>query len=261
MSEAGPALVFQSTHRRSEFLLGMLALTVLAMAGGGALAWLLARSPWLETFLIAWLAVILACPVVMILGSLRVHSWSVEPRGIRIHERPKIPLTGRKRAAFVPFAEMAGLNHREAGFVAQVELAARDGRRFLLDQGHHKPGASGIGRPDHEGFAAFLAEVRAAAQAAGYPLADGQALSFWNRAGGLAIQVLLLLTALALAGTTAWAVSEGAEFTGRRRWFALALVGLLPVGAALLLRKSLRRRWAVLAAAPTSPGGGFRPGR
>lgn len=245
MAETEPPLVFQSTHRRVGLVLALMGLFVAVLAGGGALVWWRAQEPGLEQVLFAWMGMLLAIPLLALLVMLRIHRWTVEAGGIRILERPKVPLTGRRRVAWVPLSEIAALNRRQAGFLEQAELLTRDGRRFLLDQGHHAPNARGIGLPDHAGFAAFLDGLTAAAARAGQAPAGGQVASFWNRPAGLAVQGALLLVSLALAGGAAWALWLGPPPSGRRQGEALAILLLLPVGAGLLLRASLRRRRAL----------------
>jgi len=53
---------------------------------------------------------------VLLLGAIlvttfRVHRWTVQRRGVEIHQRPEVPLTGLSHKAMVPFPDIAALRH------------------------------------------------------------------------------------------------------------------------------------------------------
>ena len=80
----------------------------------------------------------------------------------------------------------------------------------------------------------------------GPPVADG--LGFWNRPPGLVLLGIALLASLALAILALWGLWNGA--TARHRaGEAAAILVMLPVGVAWMLRRSWRRRRSVLRAA------------
>ena len=196
---------------------------------------------WVMGITLAWILFIFA-------NCYRVHCWTILADGVRIQERPKVPLTGLPRRAVVPFDQIAGLYHVESGLDHVVDLITRGGRRFRLSQAM-VAGPSGVGRPDPDRYLGqFVAAILEAARAAGVPLAEPrQGLSFWNSWPGLAVQFLMFAMALAIALLTAWVVVDGGISTvGGRTGYAAAIAVLLPFGAGYLLMKSFRRRRLVL---------------
>lgn len=245
MSQSVAPVVFQSTHRRADLALVMIVLMFASLGLGlSAIPWL-SQAAWAIVVLFAGLAGTLVLAFGMLLVSFRVHRWTLTGEGLRIDERPKVPLTGRRRSADLGFDAIVALNRRQAGMVQQAELVTRDGRRFYLDPGHHRPGAHGIGLSDPVPFQGFLATLAERANQAGYPLTGGPVLSLWTRPLGLVFQVLLLGVALVIAGAVVWALWEGlgeTTSTGGRTGWALGLLLALPLGAGYLLRASLRHR-------------------
>ena len=118
-----------------------------------------------------------------------------------------------------------------------IEIATRDGNAYRVM-------AYGEGVPALQAFAAHIAT---AATTAGHrPLAMSEGMSFWNRPAGLAVLVVMLIFATLFAGATLLTFFVGGLNVRARSGEALAIVILLPFGAAYLLYKSLTRRWRVL---------------
>ena len=188
--------------------------------------------------------------VVIALASFRVHRWTVLADGIRIEERPKVPLTGLRRRATVAFGDVMALHRVQSGFDARLELRARDGRRFRLAQAFGPEDARGVRVPDPAGLANFAAAIEGALRAAGHPMPDlAEALSFWNRPAGLAVLTVAFALALVMGIGVVWSfIVEGAPPARARAGEMMGILILLPVGAAYLLIRSVQRRRAVLAA-------------
>ncbi|GEP53153.1 hypothetical protein RSO01_03190 [Reyranella soli] len=164
-----------------------------------------------------------------------------------VEERPLVPLTGRRRVRRVPFAEIAGLNSVQNATDDLLTLTTRDGERFVLPPSL-APGQGLIRAPDQAGLGAFAGALQAAMTAAGSaapPVADG--LCFWNRPVGLSLFGIMFLASLALAVVALWGMWEGAA-TRHRGGEAVAILVMLPVGVAWMIRRSWKRRRAVLRA-------------
>jgi hypothetical protein len=185
------------------------------------------------------------------LAALRRHRWTVDAQAVLIEERPLVPLTGRRRVRRVPFGEIAALSNVQNAADDLLSLTTRDGERFVLPPGL-APGEGLIRAPDQAALDAFAARLQAAIAATGAaapPVGDG--LGFWNRPPGLVLLGIALLASLALAITVLWGLWEGA--TARHRaGEAAAILVMLPVGVAWMLRRSWRRRRSVLRAARDS---------
>lgn len=129
----GPAASYESLFRRSEVAIPGLLGVLLA----GALGFTLALGGAFENetriaIIITILSAALLGIVMIVTVSLRIHRWTVTAEGIRIQERPKVPLTGRQRRASLRFDDVAALHQPQSGFDVQLELVARDGQRFRL---------------------------------------------------------------------------------------------------------------------------------
>jgi hypothetical protein len=243
----GEGTEYQATFRRTEVALPALLGAMLFMGLG---VWLSFRDGMAKGFEASlWvMGITLAAVLFIFANCYRDHSWTILAGGVRIHERPKVPLTGLRRRATVPFGEIVGLYHVESGFDHVVDLITRNGRRFRLPQAL-VAGGSGIGRPDPDrDLGQFVAALTTAAQAAGVPLAaPREGLSFWNSWPGLALQLIMLAIALAIALAAGWMVIDGGASTSSgRTGYGAAIAILLPFGAGYLLMKSLKRRRMVL---------------
>jgi hypothetical protein len=64
----------------------------------------------------------------------RVHLWILEADGLRVRERPRIPLTGLRRRAFIPYTDIRELEFSGSGAKRSLMVVTRDGRRFGIDQ-------------------------------------------------------------------------------------------------------------------------------
>jgi hypothetical protein len=184
-------------------------------------------------------------------AAFRVHRWTIETGGLRIEERPKVPLTGRRRQAFVQFRDIVALRHLESGFDRMVELVARNGETYHLMQAQppiRLQGQAPMPQAPIEGFLAELSRAVAAAapDAPGTPVVE--ALSFWNRTPGLIAIMVMFVISLGIAGATLWALFGGGLEYRARQGEAIAIFLLLPFGVGYLFWKSLQRRRRVLGA-------------
>lgn len=242
-SEPAP-LSYRSTYRRSVFALLTLPSLLL---GGGLAVWTvieLADRRSLEDWVLGIAGAVLLGLVAVLLLAFRTHRWTVEAGGLRIEEGPAVPFAGLNRQRLLPFAEIVALKRVIAGADHLVEIETSSGRRHRLSRAI--PRNSHVGHADAAGHEAFIAALGAALARGGGARQVGEGLSFWNRAAGLAWQVVLLAMSLAIAGVTAWALWLGAPASGTRSGQGAAIFLLLPVGAAWLLLRSWRRRREVL---------------
>ncbi|MGE0748860.1 MAG: hypothetical protein AB7K86_26605 [Rhodospirillales bacterium] len=240
---------YAALYRRTEMALPGL-VSVLVLGGVGTTLALVAigDSNALVTVLLWLMGLVLLATLLIVVATYRAHRWTIEPGGVRIEERPKVPLCGPRRRALLRFADIAGVHHVESGLDTLVEIAARDGRRFRMGA---VMGTAADGRTrtfDHDGLAAFAAAIRTAASASGHPLHPvTEGLSFWNRPAGIGFLALMFAVSLLIAATVAWALWDGWSPTRARNGEMVAIALLLPAGAGWLLHASLRRRRAVLA--------------
>jgi hypothetical protein len=239
---------YESIYRRSEVAIPALLLIIAAIFG---MVTAIVRIPLDGNTVMALLPYavggVLFAIVFAALSAFRVHRWTVGPTGVRIEERPKVPFTGLRRSATLAFADIAALKRVQSGFDTQIEIEARNGRRFRIAQEYRHSSPAVIGVPDPTKLDALDAAIRAAAAMAGHVLPERDGLSFWNGPVGLGIQTILLLFALAIAGLVMWTLFDGTPPRARPRMGeAEAIALLLPVGAAYLLYRSLKRRRAVL---------------
>lgn len=245
-----PATSYESLLRRSEVAIPGLLGVLLA----GALGFTLALGGAFEnetriTIIIATLAAALLGIVMIVTVSLRIHRWTVTTEGIRIEERPKVPLTGRRRRVSLRFDDVAALYRLQSGFDVQLELVARDGQRFRLAQAF-RPDLHGVRVADRAGLAAFAAAIEAALGAGGNTLpGTAEGLSFWNRPAGLAVLAVAFAVTLAIGIGAVWSfVWVRPPQAGARSGQMLGILILLPIGAGYLLIRSMQRRRALLAA-------------
>jgi len=246
MSADGPT--YQATYRRTEVALPSLVGVVALFFAG---LWLVLQHPGDDRVMAAILALtagVVVAALVILLTVFRVHRWTIEAGGVRISERPKVPLMGFGRRALVPFADILGVRHVESGVDRLLEIVTADGRRYRLPQSMVAPDARSLARPDPtadlDGFAAAL---HAAARQAGRDLPASEGLSFWNTLPGIAFIAALFVIACVIAAAVAWALLEGMTTSQPRGGYAAAIALLLPVGAGWLLLKTIRRRRLVLA--------------
>ncbi len=246
----GPPAAYESLFRRSEVALPGLLGVLLA----GALGFTFALAGDLDdetriAIIVGTLGGALLGIVGIAFASFRVHRWTIAADGIRIEERPKVPLTGRRRRASVRFGQVAALYRLQSGFDAQLELVARDGRRYRLAQAF-RPGARGVRVADPESLAAFATTIEAALSAGGSSLPGAvEGLSFWNRPAGLVALGVAFAVTLAIGIGTVWSfVALGPPPIRARGGEMLGILVLLPVGVGYLLIRSVQRRRTVLAA-------------
>lgn len=244
---------YQSTYRRSEMalpaLLGIMALIIV-------LAIVAVRVPLDGNTIVAFLPFVaggIVFAIVFIgMAAFRVHRWTIEPNGIRIEERPRVPLTGFRRSASLPFSEIV-LRRVQSGFDFQLEIATREGKRFRLAQVLRPGVRGGLNLPDPESLEKFSSSIRSAALAAGSELsATGEGLSFWNKPAGLFLLAVMFVVSLAIAAFALWGLWEGMPVRPRMGE-AEAIAILLPFGAAYLFLKSLKRRRSVLSGRTPDP--------
>ena len=247
MPADGPT--YEATYRRAEVALpSLVGVVALYFAG----IWLVLQHPGDPRVLDAILGLtgaVVVAALVILLTVFRIHAWTMEAGGIRISERPKVPLMGFGRRAFVPFADILGVHHVESGFDRRLEIVTADGRSYRLPQRLVAAGARSLPQldpaADLDGFAAAL---HAAARQAGRALPQSEGLSFWNTLPGIAFIAVLFAIACAIAAAVAWALLDGMTTTQPRGGHFAAIALALPVGAGWLLLKVIRRRRLVVAA-------------
>ncbi len=236
----------QGLYRNTPLVAGGLLGAIALLIGGIAAALQIATTgDELLPLIFGTLGVFVLTFLVCMLAALRRHRWTIEPAAVLIEERPLVPLTGRRRTRRVSFAEIAALSNVQNAADDLLALITRAGERFVLPPGL-APGEGLIRRPDQEGLTGFAGQLQAAVKAAGHmapPMTDG--LGFWNRPAGLALLGATLVLSLGLAGMTLWGLWEGA--TARHRGGeAVAILVMLPVGVAWMLRRAWRRRRSVM---------------
>lgn len=253
---------YRAGYRRVDVALPMLVgvVIVFALAVTGALMLLPGRNAEDVVLVLAGLTVLSLFAIMF--NVFRVHRWTLGPAGLAIEERPLVPLTGGRRTATVRFVDIVALRDVQSGLDMLLEILARDGARYRMAQAMITVPGQRVPRPDPQApLAEFAQTIRAAATRAGVTLpATSQGLSFWNTGPGLGFQLFLLLLSLAISGVVVFALVEGFSTRQHRGGETMGILLLLPVGAFLLLRKSLRRRRAVLASLAQNAGSGAPAG-
>lgn len=241
-------LSHQGLYRNSPLMFGGLLASIALLIGGVAASIHIATTgDELLPLMFGTLGLFVLVFLVCLLMALRQHRWTIEAQAVVVEERPLVPLTGRRRERRVPFAEIAGLSSVQNATDDLLTLTTRAGERFVLPPGL-APGQGLIRLPDQAGLGAFAGALQAAMTAAGSaapPVADG--LGFWNRPAGLGLLGIMFLASLALALVALWGMWEGAA-TRHRGGEAVAILLMLPVGVAWMMRRSWKRRRAVLRA-------------
>lgn len=229
---------YACTFRHVAFVATSLCVLLIALFAGltGAIAFIEDGNAILSVVLYLVGAIVVLIGLAMASGYAK-HGWTIEPAGIRIEEKPMIPFLGLTRRRLIAFADIAALRNVESALDSVIEIATRDGNAYRVM-------AHGEGVP---ALKAFAAQIATASTTAGHtPLAMSEGMSFWNRPAGLAVIVVMLIFATIFAGAALFALFDGGLNIGARSGEALAIVILLPFGAAYLLYKSLTRRWRVL---------------
>lgn len=241
-----PAITHQGLYRNSPLILGGLLAAFALLIIGVATALQIATTgdellPLVLGTLAAFVLVFAAC----MLAALWRHRWTIEADAVLIEEAPLVPLTGRRRRRRVPFGEIATLSQVQNAADELLTITTGAGERFVLPPGL-APGDGLIRVPDQQGLTAFTGRLQEAMIAAGRPappVVDG--LGFWNRPLGLALLGIALLASLALAVVALWGLWEGAA-ARHRGGEAAAILVMLPVGLAWMLRRSWQRRRSVM---------------
>lgn len=240
---------YQATYRRSEVALPSLAVVLLLFFAGLYLAITQADGRQIEQAMIGLVVGVVVGLMLVLLTLFRVHRWTIEPLGLRIEERPKVPLTGLRRRVLLPFAQIRHLSRIESGFDRLLEITTTAGQRYRMPQAMI---ADPRGAPRVDAGATLHdleAAIRGAAHAAGHDLArTTEGLSFWNSPGGIGFIGVLFVASCAIAGAVGWALVDGMTTQGMRGAQGAAIALLLPVGSGILLVRSIRRRRRVLAA-------------
>ena len=247
MPADGPT--YQATYRRTEVALPSLLGVVALFFAGLWLALQHPADPRILDVILVLVGAVVVVALVILLTVFRVHSWAIEAGGVRISERPRVPLMGWGRRASVPFADILGVRRIESGFDRLLEIVTADGSRYRLPQRVVAAGTHSLARPDPaadlDGFATAL---HAAARQAGRELFVSEGLSFWNTLPGIAFIVVLLVVACMISAAVAWALWDGMTTSQPRGGYVAAIALLLPVGAGWLLLKTIKRRRLVLTA-------------
>lgn len=229
---------FECTYRHVAFVLASISILLVTMFGGIAATIAFVEDGNTTTTILATLiGGVVVVMVLVLLSAYAKHRWTIEATGVRVDETPKVPFMGLTRRRLIAFTDIAAFRNVESGLDTIIEIATRDGNTYRVM-------AQPAGARDLQ---AFAAQVGAAAAGVGHtPLAMTEGLSFWNQPGGLAVIVVMLILAMAFAGAALVALFDGGLEIRARSGELLAIVVLLPFGAAYLLYKSLTRRWRVL---------------
>jgi hypothetical protein len=240
---------YEATYRRSELALPLV--VGIAIVGGSVVTAVIvwtAGDQGFEGRVLSAAGVLVLALLSVFLVIFRRHRWTLKQDGIVIEERPKVPLTGLPHRTFVTYGDIVAFCEVESGFDHLIENVARNGRRYRMVQRMVQKKGEKFMRPDANALLGDLkTSIRDAAANAGVKLpATTQALSFWNTIPGLAFLGFLFAVSLAICGGVVLALFEGFTTSQPRGGEALAILLLLPVGAFILLRKMLKRRWKVL---------------
>lgn len=240
-----PTMYAATYHNSARLAVGVVTLFLLLAA---AIALSVAISPDGNTLLprlLGSLGGFVVLFLVLVLASLRRHRWTIEPGALLIEERPLVPLTGRRRTVRLDFADIAALSRVQNHSDDVILVQSRAGAGYPM--GPAMPPGTGRRNVDAAGLQDFAARIQGAIAAAGHrapPILDQ--LGFWNRVPGLLYIGLLLLLSLALAVMVVWSILAGAAERSGSAAPATGILVLLPLAAGWLLRKSWRRRRAVL---------------
>jgi hypothetical protein len=233
----GAPATYECTFRHVAFVLTSLCLLLVAMlAGIAAAVTFITDGDTILTVVLYLVGAIVVLIIAAAVSAYATHRWTIEPAGIRIEEKPKVPFMGLTRKRTIAFADIVALRHLESGLDTVIEISTRDGDAYRLM-------APGAGAADLQ---AFAAQIAGAAESIGHkPLPMTEGLSFWNRPAGFVVLAVMLLFTLLFAFATGWALLDGGLGTSRNGYYA-GLVLLLPFGVVYLIYKSLTRRWRVL---------------
>jgi hypothetical protein len=180
----------------------------------------------------------------------RVHVWVLDPDGIQIRERPRVPLTGLRRRAVVRYENILALQESGSGAKRSLRMTARDGRQFIMDQAvsKHPKFRFLMADPDAD-IVDLEREIRdRAAQAGNLLPASSQGFSYFETIAGLTVTGILFILAIPLTGFTVWAIWDGARPTSANRTTmdAALLFLILPLIFGWLFIKSLRGRRRIM---------------
>lgn len=180
----------------------------------------------------------------------RVHVWILEEDGLRVRERPRIPLTGLRRRAQIPYAMIRALQFSAHGAKLSLQVTSQNGQRFHIDQAVIKDPQSRFMMPDPAADLRDLERaIRVRAAQVGNPLAaTPEGLHYFQTTAGLCVLGFLTVVTLPLSGLFVWALWQGLRpTTGTRASYEAALLLLLaPTLFGWLFVKSLRERRRIL---------------
>lgn len=180
----------------------------------------------------------------------RVHVWILEKDGLRVRERPRIPLTGLRRRALIPYADVRALQFSAHGAKRSLQVTAQNGRRFHIDQAVVKNPQSRFMMADPAADLCDLEQaIRVRAAQVGNMLsATSEGLHYFQTRGGLFVLGVLTVMTLPLSGLLVWALWHGLQpSTGTRASYEAALLLLLaPTLFGWLFVKSLKQRRRIL---------------
>jgi hypothetical protein len=228
---------FECVYRHVAFVITSVCVLMLALFASiyASIAFFEDGNTTLEVFVYA-AGTIIVLVVLAALAGFATHRWTLEPTGVRIEEKPKVPFLGITRKRTIAFADIAALRRVESALDIVIEIATRDGKVYRV-----------MGKRELvPALEAFADQIRAAAESVGHkPLPMTEGLSFWNRPAGFVVLAVTLIFALLIAAATGWALLDGGLAQSRSGYFA-AIALALPFGVIYLIYKSLTRRWRVL---------------
>jgi hypothetical protein len=248
----GTSLTYEATYRRAAFAAGVI--VIVLIVAPAAVVWVFMAVADFDTRIAATFSIVggaIAGLIATLLTQLRVHRWVIEPLGLRIEERPKVPFTGRLKSTFAAFGDIAALRRIEVGTDRLIEIQLRDGVAYRMAQAYGADANGLRSIPDAAGLNAFEAAILGGMTAAGVAApAWREGLSFMNRAPGLAALGVMFAVSLAIAVLAAWGMWQEPPY-GQRAAQGAGLALVLPVGAGYLIIKSVKRRIRVLRALRT----------
>lgn len=232
-------MTYESAYRHVAFAMTSIVGLLLLMFGVlAALLWFEVDGDTFMSVFLSTVGLVLVLTVVTFVSTYAKHRWTIEPKGVRIEEAPRVPFFGLTRRRTLPFTEIAGLRNIEGGFDVAVELVARDGKTYRLM-------AQDTAAAPLKEFAATLVK---SIEASGNPMPPvSEGLGFWNTVPGLSVLFVVLALTSVFALAALFALFEGGLKSGTRAGEFVAIAVLLPFGTGYVIYRSLMRRWRVLA--------------
>lgn len=250
----GQITSYSAIVRRLSVFFPLLALLTLALIGG--VAWEIredaVRDHYSDTFM---LLLVGGYVVAVSIAFARVywrHTWHFEAAGLRVIERPRVPLTGLPRRAMVPWTDLVTLKVMGKTAKHSLRITTRGGAQFIMSQALVKNPQSRFLMADPDAMLGEVeARIRECAASAGNLLRDGlQGLAYFQTLPGLVVAGTFTLLSLPVPPLMLLAMLTGNTISpsGPNTWTAAAALLFAPLIFGWLFLKSLRERRAILQA-------------